>query len=75
MTKALNYLVMDNVAWFIGDDDELCIAPVNPNGVDWENGIAAKDVDNWEGTRWEDMSPTHAMIDAERDLLLKIFNY
>lgn len=69
------YVVRDNVAFRVDHWNELVVTNVTAAGVpDWDEALAAKDVENWEGTFWADQDPTFAQIDAYRDEVTRLLS-
>ena len=63
-----NFVVIDGNAFYVDEDQTVNIAPLIAEGdksgqPDFENGISIYDVENWEGTRWEDLSLSYAELD------------
>lgn len=71
------YVVCDGVAWTVdlnARDLYVCNMSGDIATPDWENVLIARDVENWEGTQWNDMMPTRGQIEMVRTLVAACLN-
>ncbi len=67
------YVTAFNINWWIADDDNGLPCLFVTNVGSWEHAIHATDVENWEGTPWEDIDVTDDVIKARFNTLDAVF--